>query len=389
MPTLYSYIIRSTLGFFLLQGIVCESFAQAEEPPEKPVQFRQKNIAMESYEAVGAWDVDGDDTLDLVSGAFWYQGPDFKHRNHIAQVDRWSNGEYYNDFASIPMDINSDGRLDFITGSWGGRTMLWRENQAEKGNWVAHLIDSTGPVECMQAWDIDGDGQVEVVPNNPGNELKFYQLEGNKFVRYEVGPQQGHGLGFGDVNGDGRGDLISNEQWYEAPEDPFSGEWKMHQELSLGSASVPILVVDVNEDGRNDLIVGQGHHYGLAWYEQSIDESGQRSWITHPIDPYNSQFHTMAWEDITGDGQPELITGKRFRAHNGRDPGSDDPLGLYYFQWNGKSFTKHTISYGPLGEGKGAGLFLTVTDLNYDGRKDIAVGGKDGLSVFYNEGSQP
>ena len=71
MPTLYSYIIRSTLGFFLLQGIVCESFAQAEEPPEKPVQFRQKNIAMESYEAVGAWDVDGDDTLDLVSGAFW------------------------------------------------------------------------------------------------------------------------------------------------------------------------------------------------------------------------------------------------------------------------------------------------------------------------------
>lgn len=367
--------------------------AQAPDAISKPVQFEQQAIAMESYEAVGAFDVNGDDTLDLVSGAFWYAGPNFENRHFITNVERWGNAEYYNDFASIPLDVNGDGRLDFITGSWGAQTMLWRENPGKKETWKEHLIDSTGPVECAQAWDIDGDGFLEVVPNNPGKELKFYRLERDqqgqptgKFTRYEVGPTQGHGLGFGDINGDGRGDLISAEYWYEAPEDPFSGEWKQHQELSLESASVPVLVEDVNGDGKNDLIVGQGHDYGLTWYEQSTDESGQRSWIAHPIDPYNSQFHTMAWVDITGDGQPELITGKRFRAHNGRDPGSRDPLGMYYFQWNGESFTKHTISYGPLGVGKGAGLFLTVTDLDRDGRNDIAVAGKDGLCVFYNRG---
>ncbi|MEM8969667.1 MAG: VCBS repeat-containing protein [Bacteroidota bacterium] len=384
----YHYLVRRLLCS-LCCSMPLEVLSQAESPPEKPVQFHQKNIAMESYEAVGAFDVNGDDTLDLVSGAFWYEGPNFQHRHFITNVARWGGGEYYNDFASIPMDVNDDGRLDVITGSWGDQTMLWRENPGSNEMWKEHLIDSTGPVECAQAWDIDGDGQPEIVPNNPGKELKFYQLEDGKFARYEVGPEQGHGLGFGDINGDGRGDLISNEQWYEAPGDPFSGEWKMHRELSLGSASVPILVVDVNDDGKNDLIVGQGHGYGLVWYEQSSDESGQRSWIAHPIDPYNAQFHTMAWEDVTGDGQPELITGKRFRAHNGRDPGSSDPLGLYYFQWNGESFTKHTISYGSLGVGKGAGLFMTVTDLNGDGRNDIAVAGKDGLSVFYNEGYQP
>lgn len=385
----YLFWSRSLLGCVLYSACVAESLAQGKAAVERAVQFRQEHIAMESYEAVGAWDVNGDDTLDLVSGAFWYQGPDFKCRHFIADVDRWGGGEYYNDFASIPMDVNGDGRLDFITGSWGDRTILWRENPLEKGMWVEHLIDSTGPVECIQAWDIDGDGQLEIVPNTPGKELKFYQLENGTFVRHKVGLEQGHGLGFGDINGDGRGDLISSEQWYEAPADPFSGRWKIHRELSLGSASVPILVVDVNGDGENDLIVGQGHGYGLSWYEQSSDENGQRSWIVHPIDPYNAQFHTMAWEDMTGDGQPELITGKRFRAHNGRDPGADDPLGLYYFQWNGESFTKHTISYGPLGVGKGAGLFMTVTDLNNDGQNDIAVAGKDGLSVFYNEDSQP
>src|SRR5699024_7484681 len=116
--------------------------------------------------------------------------------------------------------------------------------------------------------------------------------------------------------------------------------------------------------GKNDLIVGQAHDYGLDWYEQTQDKSGERSWIKHPIDPYNSQYHTMEWVDIDGDGKAELITGKRYRAHNGRDPGSQDPYGLYYFKWNGQSFTKNTICYGPFGTGKGTGLYFSIASLH-------------------------
>jgi hypothetical protein len=81
-----------------------------------------------------------------------------------------------------------------------------------------------------------------------------------------------------------------------------------------------------------------------------------------------------------------LITGKRFRAHNGKDPGENDEVGLYYFKWNGSSFIKYKIAYGPAGEGKGTGIYFMVYDLLGSGRKDIVVAGKDGLAIFFNEG---
>lgn len=394
MQHLHILLCRIFSLILLVNISLCkEGRAQSGEGISKPVQFRKQMIASESYEAVGVFDINGDDTLDIVSGAFWYEGPEYLIRHFIKEIGSFYNGEYYDDFSNIPMDVDGDGDLDYITGSWGSQNIRWVENPGNNNPWTDKVIDVTGPVECTRAWDINGDGHVEIVPNNPGHPLKFYRLDRDKdgkplatFTKTQIADTQGHGLGFGDINGDGRGDLIINNAWLEAPENPFEGEWKLHAEFDLGTASVPVLVVDVNGDGKNDIIAGQGHGYGLSWYEQSTDDSGKRTWLVHPIDPYNSQYHTMEWVDITGDGQAELITGKRFRAHNGRDPGSTDPLGLYYFQWNGESFTRQTISYGPLGEGKGAGLYFAVVDLNGTGRKDIVVAGKDGLCIFFNEG---
>jgi len=150
---------------------------------------------------------------------------------------------------------------------------------------------------------------------------------------------------------------------------------------------VPILVVDVNGDGVNDLIVGQAHGYGLHWWEQKRDASGNRAWQQHPIDLDNSQYHDMMWVDIDGDGQPELVTGKRYRAHCGHDPGGRDPVGIYYFKWNGESFTKQVIDYGPARTGTGCGIHFAMADLTGNGLPDLVAPGKDGLYVFYNEGT--
>lgn len=360
-----------------------------ENPKTGPLKFRKQFIAAESYESVGVFDVNGDKVADLVSGSFWYEGPQYLKRHYVSDIKR--QGEYYDDFATLPLDLNGDGRLDFVTGGWFAETLRWHENPGPGKYWPEHAIAKTGNIETIRAWDVDGDGRPELVPNTPGKPLAFFRVTPGQnsppaFQRVEIAAKHGHGLGFGDVNGDGRGDFIISTGWLEAPKDPLTGTWVLHPDFSLEHSSVPIIVADVNHDGLADLIAGKGHDYGLFWHEQKKDRKGKRSWITHPIDLDNSQFHEMQWVDLNNDGQPELVTGKRYRAHNGGDPGANDHLGLYYYSWNGQGFTKNIISYGPLGEGVGTGIFFSVADLRGSGRPDIIVAGKQGLFVFFNEG---
>lgn len=357
-----------------------------------PVKWRKVLIADERYESAGVFDVNGDGHPDIVSGAYWYEGPDFRKQHRIGEVAAY--GEYFDDFSTIPLDVNGNGRLDFVTGGWFGKSLRWMENPGGEGDWPEHVFAHPGNVETTSAWDVDGDGHLEIVPNTPNDPLVIYRLRrddaGRPAGAFDAhtlyAGKQGHGLGFGDVNGDGRGEIILPRGWLEAPAgDPLSGPWTLHEEFDLGSTGIPILVADVNGDGLADLIVGGGHAYGLDWYEQTL-RGGVREWVRHPIDPFNSQYHDLQWADIDGDGLKELVTGKRYRAHNGRDPGAFDDIGIYYFKWTGEGFAKQVIDYGPARVGKGCGIMFALADVNGDGRLDLVAPGKDGLYLYLNEG---
>lgn len=381
-------MLKIHLGFLAIffSLITYAQTGQTDKPG--PVKFRKVPIASESFESVGVFDVNKDGKPDLVSGAFWYEGPDFWVRHLIGTFTRYDG--YYDDFSTVPFDVNGDGNIDFITGGWFEKTLRWYENPGDpKKQWTSHDIAKTTNIETTYGWDIDGDGIDEIIPNTPENPLLVFKYDASSksFTKYVIHDYQDHGIGFGDVNGDGRKDLVVSKGWLEAPANPWKEKWKFHNEFDLKTASVPIVVADVNGDGLTDLVSGVAHGYGLDWYEQKFDKkTNKRTWVKHTIDADNSMYHTMQWADIDGDGKPELVTGKRYRAHDGRDPGEKDDIGLYYFKWNGETFTKNIISYGPYGTGKGAGLYFSIADLTGSGRKDIIVAGKDGLCVFYNEG---
>ena len=358
-----------------------------------PLRFRKTLIADERYEAAAVFDVDNDGVMDIVSGAYWYQGPDFKKRHLIGEVR--AEGEYFDDFAQIPLDVNGNGRMDFVTGGWWSQGLFWRENPGEPGGeWPMHRIAETTNIETIRAWDVDGDGAIEIVPNTPGSPVTIYKLITDaagrgtaKFSAHTISAAgQGHGLGYGDITGNGRGDIVLAKGWLEAPADPLCGEWTWHADFDLGSASVPILVADVNGDGVNDLIVGQAHDYGLAWWQQCPLPGGSRKWIRHPIDPFCSQYHDMQWLDIDGDGVCELVTGKRYRAHCGKDPGGGDDVGIYYFKWTGESFSKQIIDFGPARSATGCGIYFATADLTANALPDLIAPGKDGLYLFENLG---
>lgn len=357
------------------------------------LRFAVRKLADEPYEACSVFDVNGDGVPDIVSGAYWYEGPDFKRRHRIADVAQVAG--YHDDFCDYPMDVDGDGRPDIITGSWFGQTLRWRRNPGKAGaEWRTFDIDECANIETIRFYDIDGCGVPEIFPNTPFAPQAFYKLivdesgKGTgKFLKTVIGAENsGHGLGFADVNGDGRTDIVLSEGWLEQPEDPFRGPWVFHREFSLGSASVPILGHDVNGDGLTDLIVGQAHDYGLHWYEQRLRGDGTREWIKHEIDMSGSQFHDLWLADLDGDGEPELITGKRYRAHNDDDPGAHDPIGIYYYKIGGGVFEKHVISFGPAGEATGAGIYFWVQDVTGNGYPDIIAPGKDGLYFIENLG---
>lgn len=361
---------------------------------QRRIEWEKIKLDDVAYESAGVFDVNNDGILDIVCGGYWYQGPDWK-KHKICDV--LAEGEYFDDFSTIPVDVNGDGYLDIVTGGWWGCTLQWRENPGSKGGeWTTHEIDKCGNIETTRAWDVDGDGELEICPNTPGAPIQIYKLVRDasgkgtgEFKKYQITEvPQGHGLGFGDINGDGRGDFIVTNGWWEAPENPLTGKWTFHEEFNFGMASVPILVVDLNGDGLNEIIVGQAHGYGLDWYQQKLNADGTRTWTRHPIDPYFSQYHDIQWVDIDGDGLPEIVSGNRYRAHCGHEPGETDIVGLYFFKWNGESFSKEVIDHGKAGQHSGTGIYFRVADLDGNGRMDIVAPGKEGLYIFKNLGPE-
>ena len=202
--------------------VITVLFANAEEQPM--LKFERQKIGDVTYEACSVFDVNNDGKLDIVSGEYWFEGPDFKKQHKICTLRR--EDDYYDDFSDYPLDVNGDGYLDIVTGGWWGETLCWRENpKGQPVEWQTHDIAKIGNIERPMFYDLDGDGHVEIIPNTPGTkEVHVFRLvlDANgkgtgKFEETLIPAAGSHGIGFGDINGDKRTDIVLSSGWLEAP----------------------------------------------------------------------------------------------------------------------------------------------------------------------------
>lgn len=372
--------MKYAIGLFAL-GLATILCLSARSPE---IRFQSKTIDLGISETCAIADFNNDGKPDIFSGEAWFQNPTW-NRHQVRQLKEY--GTYLASLTDLALDVDGDGFKDIVSSGWHNNSIWWSRNPGKSaGPWEDRTIDQGFPVEFMFLVDLDNDGKAnELLPQwgATAAPLTWYGLVKGAFVKHVVSPKSyGHGIGAGDVNGDHRNDIITPQGWFEAPANPDNGEWKFHSEFNLGSVSY-LHAIDLNEDGLPDLLTAMAHDYGLFWMEQRPDHT----WVKHVIDQSWSQGHAVTLVDLNGDGKKDVLTGKRYMAHDGNDPGEREPLGIYWYEYRAAAdhktveWSRHVIDYGSRA---GGGLQIPAIDIDGDGDVDFAVAGKSGLFLFEN-----
>ncbi len=414
--------LRPAVPFTFLASLAWPLAATAAAAP-KTVSFEKHTLTSTYWaDGVNAADINGDGKMDVVSGPYWYAGPDFKvARTFKEALPQELEKNPTDSMFSFIADFNGDGRPDILV---LGRVLFheayWYENpgaaEASKpeARWKKHFVSKRVFGESPLFTDVDGDGKPELVSisgesdkekikqwgwyapdwSKPNEPWKFVPItEKGDFNHYY------HGEGIGDINGDGRADLVLNEGWWEQPPKgaPAGTLWKKHPFVfSKDRGGAQILVYDVNGDGLNDVVTAMNAHgFGLSWFEQKKGADGEPTFIEHRMMGKReeekefgvafSQPHALTLADLDGDGLPDVITGKRRWAHGPTgdfEPGAT-PVN-YAFLLRRDQAAPGGARFVPqlIDDASGLGTQVEAVDVNGDGIPDVLTASKLGTFVF-------
>ena len=354
-------------------------------------------------------DVSGDGVPDIISGPHWYEGPSFEKKHEYSPPRPFSTAVYSDNFFAFVHDLDQDGAKDILIIGFPGKDASWYVNpRAKGGHWRRHVVFDQVDNESPTFADLTGDGKPELVCctkgyfgyaepdwDHPEKKWKFTAISrGRKVGRFT------HGLGFGDINGDGRNDVMERQGWYEQPAsldgDPL---WKYHPyPFSSGRGGAQMYAYDIDGDGDGDVITSiNAHGWGLVWHE-NVKKEGETTFVEHRImgslpehNRYGvnfSQLHAIDLVDMDGDGLKDIVTGKRYWAHQGKDPGGSDAPVVYWFRLVREASGQVDFVPYRVDDRSGVGTQVVAGDVNGDGLPDVVVGNKQGTFVFLHRKRQ-
>jgi len=436
------HFIPAALGVMLLTGQITTSFAQnarnpvAGKPPPYVIHAWKKLQLSKEFWSEGAnyGDFNHDGKMDVVAGPFWWEGPDFKTRHEYAPATATftrtkddgtiekvpgfegalgKKNAYSDNFFAFTYDFNKDGWDDILIYGFPGKDASWYENpkgqKAADGteHWVRHKVFNVVDNESPQFGDLTGDGKPEIIFHS-GGFLGYAEPDwsdpAKPWTFHKISPKGSwqmftHGYGYGDVNGDGKMDILEASGWWEQPKSLEGDPEGVKHPFQFGGGGAQMYVYDVNGDGLNDVITSlAAHGYGLAWFEQ-YREHDQIKFRQHTFmnkepkeNKYGvkfSQLHAIDLIDMDGDGLKDIVTGKRFWAHGSEgdaEPGA--PAVLYWFKLvRGPDKSVDFIPY-QIDNDSGIGTQVVAGDLNGDKLPDIVVGNKKGVFVHLHQATK-
>jgi hypothetical protein len=391
--------------------------------------FRKVLLTDRFYsEGISAGDIDNDGNSDVLSGPYAYLGPEFVRAVEIypphvfAYSSEGMRGQYTDNFLNYVHDFDGDGWNDYLKVNFDG-AYLYRNPQGASRYWDEFRVTEQGvSSETTQLEDIDGDGALELLGSAGSGEerlIGYWKAGGDatdvwSFIPIsEAGDWGGHGYGVGDINQDGRLDVIQGSGWWEQPGSGADTDlWAFH-DVPFGRGDDPFIrgadmfAYDVNGDGLPDVITSQfAHGPGLTWYEQHLSSGGEITWTPHIImdapeasaeerDTWETtdkntiftELHAIRLVDMDGDGVRDIISGKRWFSHGMEYPENDrdDPAVVGWFRTVRKA--DGSVEFAPevINNYVGIGTQIEVVDVNGDGRPDVLTSQRKGAYVFVND----
>ncbi|KKU31339.1 MAG: FG-GAP repeat protein [Candidatus Amesbacteria bacterium GW2011_GWC1_46_24] len=356
----------------------------------------------------------------------WYESGE-NYAMHIISAAT-VHEEFSTDMQAVDVDGDTDFDLVTGDGG-GIDNLLWFENPVVNppagktadpkitDNWTYHIIGTHSTwIHDIETGDFNNDGKLDIVTSgdSAGVNVRTHLWIQNTPISWNERDitsiaTPNRGIYVGDIDRDGLKDIAVTNGWLKNPGDPMNGTWTKYGVNNTNGDEV--LLGDLNADGRLDLMTMDAHTADtFAWYEQPTDPT-LPTWTKRVIDNAMGAHHPEV-ADFNNDGKPDILMGLELQdlsiyfnngettptfdkqqldtvaAHNARfgDLNNDGKTDIFGADWIGHPPTKVYINQGQFTLPLNSWIYkqvsanhvqtfgLAFADVNNDGPKDIVSG---------------